>query len=429
MDLLIKDGRIIDPSQGIDEVGSILISDGKIEKIDNSIPEDGCHVIDASGLIVCPGFIDMHTHFREPGREDKETLFTCSRAAARGGFTTVVGMPNTNPACDNQTVVEYVKSRAKEVAIVNMEVVGCISKKREGKELAEIGELKRTGAIAVSDDGGTIQNADVMRKAFEYCNLWHMPIISHSEDYDLSGDGCMNEGYVSTMLGLPGIPSLSENVIIGRELLLAEFTNSPIHFTHISNKVAVAMIRDAKRRGVKATCDTMPHYFSLTEEACIDYNPMAKVNPPLRTAEDVEAIKKGLEDGTVDAIATDHAPHLRVEKFYEFADCENGISGLETAVPLAITNLIHTDALPLTEFVAKFTINPAKILHLDRGTLSLGKNADITILDLEKEEVVDPEQFESKGKNTPFAGMNLKGMPVYTIVNGKIVMKDRKIIE
>lgn len=428
MDLLIKNARIIDPANKIDEVSSLLIRNNKIDKIARSIPEKGCKVIDATGLIVCPGFIDMHAHFREPGREDKESILTCSRAAARGGFTTVVGMPNTSPVADNQTVIEFVLSKAKKDAIVNMEIVGCISKKRKGKELAEIGELKESGAIAVTDDGSTIQEADIMRRAFEYCKLFDMLIMSHSEEDTLSEDGVMNEGAVSTALGLKGIPTIAENIIIGREILLAEFTDAPIHFTHVSNKGALELIKAAKKRGVKVSCDTMPHYFSLTDEACLGYNPMAKVNPPLRTGEDVKAIKTALKDGTIDAIATDHAPHTALDKFYEFESCENGISGLETAVPLAINNLLLPKILDLKQFVSKFTINPAKILRLDRGTLTPGKIADITILDLEKEEIIDPEEFESKGKNTPFKGMKLQGSPVYTIVNGKIVMQNRKVV-
>jgi len=426
--LLIKGGRVIDPANRIDAEMDVFVENGKIAKAAKGINAKADETIDAKGLIVCPGLIDLHAHLREPGREDKETIGTASRAAAMGGFTSIVGMPNTNPAADNQTVIEFVLSKARKEAVVNVYPVGAITVKREGHNLAEIGELKKTGAVAVSDDGSDIQDANVMMKALQYCTMWKMPVISHSEDIRLSAGGAMHEGLVSTELGLPGKPAAAEEVMIAREIILSDYTGCPIHFTHVSAKGSVEMIRDAKKRGIKVTADTCPHYFSLTDEAVKGYNANAKVNPPLRSREHVEAVKKGLQDGTIDVIATDHAPHLLVEKFLEFEECESGIVGLETAVPLVISKLVNEKILGLNDAIAKMTVNPARILGLEKGTLSAGADADITIIDLGKEQPVDPSRFESKGRNTPFGGWKLKGWPVCTIVGGKIVMRERKIV-
>lgn len=427
--LLIKGGRVIDPANKIDKDMDIFVKDGKIVKIEKGIKEKADETIDAKGLVVTPGLIDMHVHLREPGREDKETIKTASKAAAIGGFTTIVGMPNTSPDADNQTVIEFVKSRAKKDAIVNVLPVGTITKGRKGKELAEIGELKATGAVAVSDDGSDIQDANVMRKALEYCTMWNMPLLSHSEDVKLAAGGAMHEGLVSTELGLPGKPAAAEEVMVAREIILSELADAQIHFCHVSTKGSIDLVRLAKKKGLKISSETCPHYFTLTDKAVRGYNALAKVNPPLRGKEHLEAVKQGLKDGTIDVIASDHAPHLLVEKFREFENCENGIVGLETMLPLVLDKLVGENILQLDEAIAKLSCNPAKILGIDKGTLGRRKDADITIIDLDAKETVDPEKFESKGRNTPFAGMKLKGKAVYTIVAGKVVMKNGKIAE
>ncbi len=426
--ILIKNGTVIDPSNKINKEMDVLIKNGKISALEKNIKEKADETIDAKGLIVCPGLIDMHVHLREPGREDKETLATASKAAAKGGFATIVGMPNTTPDADNQTVIEFILSRAKRDAIVNILPVGAITKGREGKELAEIGELKKTGAVAVSDDGSDIQDANVMRKALEYCTMWDMPILSHSEDVKLAAGGVMHEGFVSTELGLPAKPAAAEEVMVAREIILSELADAKIHFCHISTKGSIDLIKLAKKKRLKVSAETCPHYFTLTDENVKGYNANAKVNPPLRSKEHKKAVLEGLKDGTIDVIASDHAPHLLVEKFKEFEYCENGMVGLETMLPLVLDKLVHTNILSLDEAIAKLSCNPAKVLGIDKGTLSKGKDADITIIDLNAKETVDPEKFESKGRNTPFAGMKLKGKAVYTIVAGKVVMENGKLV-
>lgn len=426
--LLIKGGRVIDPANRRDDALDVLVDNGRIAKVSENITDAGAKVINAKGLVVAPGLIDMHVHLREPGREDKETIQTCTRAAARGGFTTIVGMPNTNPAADNQTVIEFVLSKAAKEGIVNVCAIGTITKKREGNELAEIGELKKSGAVAVSDDGSCVQNSEVMRRAMEYSTMWNMPMISHSEDEDLSAGGAMHEGLVSTRLGLPPKPAAAEDIIVAREIILAEMTKAKIHFTHVTTKGSVDMIRQAKKRGIGISADTCPHYFTLTDEAVLGYNANAKVNPPLRSREHVDAVIAGLKDGTIDCVVSDHAPHLLVDKFQEFEECENGIVGLETELPLAITELVNKKVLTMSQAIEKLTMNPARVLGLKAGTLSVGAAADITLIDPEKEEVVDSGKFETKGRNTPFNGRKLKGIPVMTIVGGKVVMENRKIV-
>ncbi len=426
--ILIKNGKVIDPSNKINKEMDILIKNGKIAALGANIKEKADETINAKGLIVCPGLIDMHVHLREPGREDKETLATASKAAAKGGFTTIAGMPNTTPDADNQTVIEFILSRAKKDSIVNILPIGAITKGRKGKELSEIGELKKTGAIAVSDDGSDIQDANVMRKALEYCTMWNMPLLSHSEDTKLAAGGAMHEGLVSTELGLPAKPAAAEEVMVAREIILSELADAQIHFCHISTKGSIDLIKLAKKKGLKISAETCPHYFTLTDENVKGYNANAKVNPPLRSKEHRKAVLEGLKNGTIDVIASDHAPHLLVEKFREFEYCENGIVGLETMLPLVLDKLVHTNILPLEDAIAKLSCNPAKVLGIDKGTLGKGKDADITIIDLDAKETVDPEKFESKGRNTPFAGMKLKGKAVYTIVGGKTVMENGKLV-
>jgi dihydroorotase len=325
-------------------------------------------------------------------------------------------------------VIEFVLSRARRDAIVNVFPIGAITRKRQGHELAEIGELKKSGAIAVSDDGADIQDANVMRKALEYCTMWNMPVLSHSEDERLSAGGAMHEGLVSTELGLPGKPAAAEEVMIAREIILAKAANCQIHFCHVSAQGSVDLVRLAKKRGQMVSAETCPHYFTLTDEAVLGYNASAKVNPPLRSKEHLEAVLAGLKDGTIEVIASDHAPHLLSEKFLEFEECENGIAGIETMLPLVLTKLVHAKVLSLSDAIAKMTCNPARVLHLDKGSLGIGRDADITIIDLDAEETVDPWKFESKARNTPFAGMKLRGKAVYTIVAGKGVMGNGKVI-
>lgn len=425
MKLIIKNGRVIDPANKIDRAADLLIENGKIAKIAARISETA-ETIDAEGLVVAPGFIDMHTHLREPGREDKETIATATRAAARGGFTTVLGMPNTDPVLDDQTAVEFVLARAKRDGIINVYTTGSATKKQEGKELADMWELRNSGAIAVSDDGHTIPSADVALKVLKYTKMLGLPYLSHAEEPSMKG--VMHEGLVSTELGLEGKPSASEDVIVAREIILAEYAGAQIHFCHGSTKGTVELVAAAKKNGLKVSLETCPHYFSLTDEAVRGYNQNAKMNPPLRSKEHVEAVKKALREDVIDVIATDHAPHLLSEKYVEYDDAASGIAGLETAVPLVMNNLVHAKILALPQAIAKMTINPAKILKLKKGTLSIGADADITIIDMNREEVINAEEFESKGRNTLFNGLKLKGVPVMTIVGGRIVMKDRKVV-
>jgi dihydroorotase len=425
MDLLIKGGRVIDPAQLIDEKLDIRIADGKIKEMGKKLAADkSCEVIDAKGLIVTPGLIDMHVHLRDPGLEYKEDIVTGTRAAAAGGFTSVACMPNTKPVNDSKTVTAYIIAKAKAEGLVNVFPVGTITQGLKGENLAEMGDLKEAGCVAVSDDGRPVTNPELMRRALEYAKGMEIPLISHSEDLGLAGDGMMNDGFTATELGLKGIPWVAEDAATARDVYLAEFTNSPIHIAHVSTKGAVQIIRDAKARGVKVTCETAPHYFTLTEDSVRGYNTNAKMNPPLRTSEDVAAIKAALADGTIDAIATDHAPHHSDEKDLEFALAANGIIGLETALPLSLA-LVEEKVLDLSALVAKLCLNPARILKLGRGSLESGAIADITIIDPNRQWTVEAAKLASKSKNSPFLGTTLKGQAVYTIVGGKIVHRNQ----
>ncbi len=421
MNILVKNGRIIDPANNLDEELDILVSEGRIARIarPGSISEDGAYVIDASGRLVVPGLVDMHVHLREPGFEYKETIETGTASARAGGFTSVCCMPNTRPVNDNRSVTEFILSLAGKTGFVNVFPVGAITKGSNGEELADIGELYDAGCVAISDDGRPVMSAALMRRAMEYAGIFGMPVISHCEDTSLSFKGVMNEGFVATELGLRGIPRAAEEVMVARDVLLAELTGCRLHIAHVSTAGSVRIIREAKQRGVKVTCETCPHYFVLTEEAARGYNTMAKMNPPLRTGSDVEAIKSGLKDGTIDVIATDHAPHALDEKAVEFDNAAFGIVGLETAVGLSL-GLVREGVLGLPEFVRKLSLNPASILDLNKGTLSVGADADITIIDPEIEWTVEPSQFRSKSRNTPFAGWRLKGRAVQTIVGGRV---------
>lgn len=421
MKLLIKGGRIVDPVNSVDKVMDLLVERGKIVRLNRDIKSDGAKVIDARGMVVMPGLIDMHVHLREPGREDKETILTGSRAAAKGGFTAVCPMANTDPVVDKEGQVEFILSRGRSAGLIDILPIGAVTKGQKGEELAEIGELKRAGVVGLSDDGNPIRDSHVMRKALEYSKMFDLPIIAHCEDLDLSADGVMNEGYISTVLGLRGIPSLSEEAMVARDISLARMTGGRLHIAHVSTAGSVELIRRAKQKGDRVTCETAPHYFSLTDEALKTFDTNYKMKPPLRTAEDVKAIKEGLKDGTIDCIATDHAPHTVEEKDVEFDRASFGVIGLETSLALAITELVDKGIFTLSQLVRCMSCNPAQILGLDKGTLSPGKDADITVVDLNREWQVLSDEFESKSRNSPFIGWKLKGKVVATIHEGKVV--------
>lgn len=424
MKILIKNGHIIGPSQGIDGIGDILVEEGKIKEIrmqdkKNKSRESDARTIDAAGLYVFPGLIDMHTHLREPGFEYKETIKTGTMAAVKGGFTTVCSMPNTNPVNDNSSVTDFIIRKAIQEGACTVYPIGAITKGQKGEELAEMGIMYSEGCVAFSDDGMPVMSSLIMRRALEYSRAFNVPIISHCEDISLSEGGVMNEGLLSLTLGLKGIPSEAEEIIISRDIALAKLAKGRLHIAHVSTEGSVRIIREAKERGINVTAETCPHYFSITEKAVEGYNTNAKVNPPLRTDKDVNAIKQGLKDGTIDVIATDHAPHHRDEKLKEFDRSPSGISGLETALSLSL-RLVHEGVLTMPQLVEKMTVNSAKILGLNKGTLKAGSDADIVMVDANKEFKVEAERFVSKGKNTPFDHVVLKGMPVMTICKGKV---------
>lgn len=426
MNLLIKNGRVIDPANRIDERLDLFVSEGKIAKVGRTgtIKLDNAHVIEAGGRLVVPGLIDMHVHLREPGFEYKETIQTGAAAARAGGFTAICCMPNTKPVNDNRAVTEFILSQAARAACVNVFPIGAITKSLSGEELAEMGELHDAGCIAVSDDGRPVMNAALMRRAMEYSKIFDIPVISHCEDTALSGRGVMNEGFTSTKLGLAGIPRAAEEVMVARDILLAELTGCRLHIAHVSTSGSVRLIREAKARGVRVTAETCPHYFTLTEDAVRGYNTMAKMNPPLRTAEDVAAVKQGLKDGSIDAIATDHAPHALDEKAAEFDSAPFGIVGLETALGLSL-GLVQEGVLNHSDLIERLSLAPARILGLKKGTLSLGADADITIIDPGMRWRVNASDFKSRSRNTPFEGWDLTGKAVMTIVRGRMDVGER----
>ncbi|HQR16287.1 MAG TPA: dihydroorotase [Nitrospira sp.] len=420
MMILIKGGHVIDPGR-VNGVSDVLIENGKIAAVGQTLAAPaGATVIQANGQLVVPGFVDLHVHFREPGFEYKETIQSGTEAAVAGGFTTVCAMPNTNPVNDNQAVTEFMLERAKAAGNANLYPIGAITKRSEGKELAEIGDLRRAGCVAISDDGKPVMNSLVMRRAMEYARAFDVPVVDHCEDLHLSEGGCMNEGVISTELGLPGIPSAAEDVMVARNVSLAELTGARLHLAHISTAGSVRMVREAKARGLKVTAEACPHHFTLTEETTRGYNTHAKMNPPLRTSEDVQAIKDGLRDGTIDVIATDHAPHATQEKQQEFTEAPFGIVGLETALSLTLA-LVEEGVLTLESAVDKLATAPAKAFSLNAGTLAVGAPADVAIVDPNLEWEVDPSRFRSKSRNTPFAGWKVKGRVTTTIVSGRIV--------
>jgi dihydroorotase len=419
--LLLKGGMVLDPAQDLDERRDLLIEDGRIAVLaaPGGISGEAHQVVDVTGLLVCPGLIDMHTHLREPGQEYKETIETGGQAAAAGGFTAVACMPNTLPVNDSATVSRYILEKAAQAGGVRVYPVAALSQGSKGEILAEYGDLKEAGAAALSDDGRPVSNSQMMRRALEYAHTFDMLVISHSEELALTGDGVMHEGRVSVEMGLRGIPAAAEVVAVFRDMELARLTGARVHIAHVSTAGAVEIIRRAKSQGVKVTAESAPHYFSLTDEAVRGFNTNAKMSPPLRTRADVEAIKAGLADGTLDCIATDHAPHSILEKEVEFDRAANGIIGLETAVGLSL-ELVRVGVLSLGQLIARLSTNPARILGVPGGTLQEEALADITVLDLERRWTVDVEQFKSKSRNSPWHGREMIGRAVLTIVGGEI---------
>jgi len=430
--LLIYNGHIIDPSRGIDEIGSLLITDGKISWLgveEITPPQPGYDVLHAQGLIICPGFIDLHCHLRQPGFEEKETIATGTQAAAKGGFTTICCMPNTNPPLDNQVNIDYVKSVTATEGVVCVLPIGCISKSRQGKELTDMGELASAGAIAYSDDGEPAANSRLMRQALDYSLASGLPIIDHCEDVTLTEGGVMNEGLISTKLGLQGMPAAAEEIIVARDLALAQLTGGRLHIAHTTTEGSVDLIRQAKEKGIQVSAEVTPHHLTLTEEKVVGYDTNAKVNPPLRTKRDIQALIQGLNDNTIDIIATDHAPHTEADKLCEFALAAFGISGFETALG-SLMSLVHDGQLTLATLIAKLTCEPARIIgnkYGRLGTLAVGSPADVTIFDPDMAWVVDTKAFASKGKNTPLAGSVLKGKVIATTSQGRLVYKDDSV--
>jgi len=424
MKILIKNGRIVDPANNIDKKGDLLIENGKISKLGGSIKEKADKTIEADGKIVAPGLVDMHTHLREPGREEAETIDTAMKAAIKGGFTTLSAMPNTDPACDTQADVKFLLERAREVGLGNILPVGTITKKREGKELSRMAELRDAGCLAISDDGASVADAGLMRIAMEYASMEDLLVISHCEDKDLSSGGVMHEGYFSTVLGLKPFPAEAESTIIERDVLLAELAGVRLHIAHVSAAASVEVIRNAKKRGAKVTAEVTPHHLTLTDERVQSFDTNLKVSPPLRSEEDVRALKEGLKDGTIDAIATDHAPHLANEKDKEFDYAPFGMIGLETALALVAGTLVEEKHLSWPELIRKLSTNPASILKYDRGTLSEGAAADVVVIDPGKKWIYKKEDIASKSTNSPFIGWELKGKVTCVIAGGKIVIEE-----
>jgi dihydroorotase len=421
--LLIKNGRVIDPASGTDMLADVLTQDGVIAAAGANLEAAGAEVLDATGLIVAPGFIDMHVHLREPGFEHAETIETGARAAAAGGFTSICCMPNTLPVNDNATVTSYIIERARKLAITNIFPIGAITKNSAGEELSAIGSMKAAGVVAISDDGRPVMNARVMRRAMEFARSFNLPVIDHCEDLNLSAGGDMHEGYESVRLGLRGIPASSEDVMVARDILLAQVTGARFHVAHISTRNSIAMVAYAKQRGLPVTCEVTPHHFALNDAQMLPYDSNFKMKPPLRTAGDIAALLDGIVAGAVDVIATDHAPHPGSEKMQEFEKCPFGIIGFETALGLSLEHLVHTGKIPLTRLIAILTTGPAGVLQLNRGTLAVGAPADITIFSTDMQWTYDVNQSLSKSRNSPFDGHTFRGGPVATIVNGAIVWR------
>jgi dihydroorotase len=420
--ILIRGGRIIDPSRGADEVADLFLADGKVQASGRDLGHpDDAQVLNAGGRVVAPGLIDLHVHLREPGQEDLETVATGAMAAAAGGFSAVCAMPNTDPVTDNQAAVGFIVSQAQRAAKARVYPIGAVSLGQKGQQLAEFGELVGAGAVAVSDDGKPVVSSHLMRTALEYARTFGIPVADHCEDPTLAEGGAMHEGLVATRLGLKGVPAAAEEIMVARDILLAELTGGHVHLCHLSTRGSVELIRRAKEKGLRVTAEACPHHFTLTHEACEGYNTHAKMNPPLREPEDREAIRQALREGTIDVICTDHAPHHYDAKEREFDDAPNGIIGLETALGLAISELVESGLLSLPELVSRMSLMPARIFGLQGGSLAPGSPADVVVFDPAAEWTVRPEEFYSKSRNTPFAGRRLRGRAETTIVRGQVV--------
>jgi len=426
--LLLKGGRVVDPAQGLDATLDVMITEGTIEEVGPRVQARGAQVLEVKGLVVCPGFIDIHTHLREPGREDKETIATGTRAAAAGGFTAVCAMPNTDPVNDTAGITRAIVEKARAEGAVRVYPIGAITRGQKGEELSEYGDLKEAGCVAFSDDGKPVASARVMRRALEYAKAFDLAIIDHCEEPTLAEGACMNEGSVSTILGLRGQPAAGEAIMVERDVLLAELVGGRLHIAHVSAAASVDAVRRGKARGVRVTAEVTPHHLFLTDEAVREtgYDTNTKMNPPLRSEADREAVLAGLRDGTIDCIATDHAPHTVDDKKVEYDHAANGVVGLETAVALCLDRLVGAGLLELPYLVALLSANPARVLGLPGGTLAPGSPADLTLLDLAKKRQVDATRFESRSRNTPFGGWILKGWPAMTIVGGRVAWKDTR---
>jgi len=422
MSILIRGGRVLDPANSVDAVQDVLLQDGKVTKLGSKLTAPpGATVIDAAGKVVCPGFIDMHVHLREPGHEYKETVATGTRAAAAGGFTAVCCMANTSPVNDNRSITDYILARARSEGVVRVYPIGAVTRGLEGKELAELAELAEAGCVGFSDDGKCVMNAELYRRAMEYTLPFAAPVISHAEDHTLSRHGAMHEGVVSTELGLRGIPAAAEDVMVARDILLAELTGAHVHIAHLSTAGAVRLVREAKARGVRVTAEVTPHHLLLTDEAVRTWDTNMKMAPPLRTKRDTEALVEALANGTIDCVATDHAPHAVADKEGEFDGAANGIVGLETAFTVLHDRLVRAGVLPLATLISRLSRDPARLLNLPGGSLTVGAAADVTLVDPEAAVTIDPARFAGKSRNTPFGGWTATGAPWKTIVAGKVV--------
>jgi len=428
MKLLLKGGEVIDPAGVYSGKNDLLVNDGVIEKIGKKISESGAEVMDATGRIVAPGLVDIHVHFRDPGYEYKETIESGLKAAAAGGFTSVVCMPNTRPPIDNKSVVKYIKDKAAAAGLGNIYIAGCISKGREGLELAEIGDMTNEGIVAVTDDGNPVMNAQLMRRALEYTKIFDIPVMSHSEDKNLAGAGVMNEGFVSTTLGLRGIPKAAETVMVLRDIELAEMTGGRLHLTHISTPESVDAVRRAKARGVNVTCDVTPHHLTLTDEGLMNFDTNFKVNPPLRPEADRQVLIRALAEGVIDAIASDHAPHAVHEKETTMDDAPFGVIGLDTTLPVLIEELVKPGHISLSFLIDKLSAAPARCLGLEAGMLAVGGRADLAIIDDKAEWTIEESTLFSKSKNCPYIGRRVTGRVVNVISGGRLIFNDGKII-
>ncbi len=427
MKQLLKGGHVIDPANALDEIADVLIENGKIKAVGADLPAKGAEIIDVTGKLVTPGLIDMHVHFREPGQEAKEDFASGSMAAAAGGYTTVATMPNTSPVVDTAALVRSLQKRAAEAACVHIEIIGALTKGQKGAELAELGDMTAAGAVAFSDDGHFVERAKVLLNGFDYLRAFDKIIINHDEEPTLVEGGLMNEGHRSAMLGMKGRPTVSEDIAVARDILLAEYADARVHVAHISSGRAVDLVRQAKKRGVKVTAEVTPQHVTMTEDCVSISDSSTKINPPLRSQADTEAMLAGLKDGTIDMVVTDHSPHAQEEKDQEYCYAPSGFPGLETALGVMLTDLYHTGRLSLPEIIEKMAWAPARVFGLEAGSLSKGMPADITVIDPELSWIVDDKNFYTKGSHSPFVGRELKGKAVMTLVDGKIVMQDGKI--